>query len=85
MKSRRRIDQQALRFEAVAARASRFLLIVLERSRRARMNDEPHVGSVDAHPEGDRGDDDIGTLVEERILVPSCVRHRRARRDRAGP
>ena len=69
----RRVNQQALGFEPVAARASRFLLVVLERSRCARVHDESHVGSIDAHPECDRGHDDVGPLAEERILVAAAL------------
>ena len=64
-----RVDEHALRFEAVAPGAARFLLIVLERLRRAGVNHEPHVRSIDAHPERHRGDDDVGVLVEEGVLV----------------
>ena len=66
---RRRIDQHALGLEPVAAGAAGLLLVVLERLRRARMDDEADVGAIDAHAEGDRGDDDVGVLVEKRILV----------------
>src|SRR6185503_5388265 len=40
-----RIHEDALRFEAVAPGASRLLLVVLQRLRRARVDDEAHVGS----------------------------------------
>ena len=70
---RRRVDEHALRLEAVAPGSSRFLLIVFERLRRAGVDDEPHVGSIDAHAEGDGGDDDVGVLVEERVLIPAAL------------
>jgi hypothetical protein len=66
-----RINQHALGAEAVAARASGFLLIVLERSRRARVHDEADVRSIDAHAECDGGDNDVRTLLEERLLIPA--------------
>ena len=54
-----RVDQHALGLEPVAAGAARFLLIVLERLRRARVDDEAHVRPVDAHPERHRRHDDV--------------------------
>ena len=84
MKSRARIDQHALGRQAVAAGASRFLLVVLGRSRRAGVHDEADVRSIDAHAERHRRDDDVGALVEERLLMPAAhvvgqagvIRHR---------
>ena len=61
--------EHALGFEAVAAGAARLLLVVLERLRRAGVQHEPHVGSIDAHAERDRRDDDVDVLVEERVLI----------------
>ena len=86
-KSRARIDQHALGRQAVAAGAARLLLVVLERSRRAGVHDEAHVRSIDAHAERDGGDDDVGALVEERLLVPAAhvVRQAGVIRQRAQP
>ena len=78
-------DQHALGFEAIASGAAGFLLIVLERLRRAGMQHEADVRSIDAHAERDRGDDDVHVLVEERVLIavplvvrePGVVRPRR--------
>ena len=42
---------------------------MLQRLWRTGMHDEADVGSIDAHPEGDRRDDDVDVLVEEGILV----------------
>ena len=42
------------------------------------MNDEPHVGSVDAHAERDGRDDDVGPFAEERILVAAALVVRQA-------
>ena len=58
-----RVDQHAFGFEPVAAGAAGFLLIVLERLRRAGMHDEPHVRAIDAHAERDRRDDDVGVFL----------------------
>ena len=79
----RRVDQHALGLEAVAARASRLLLVVLERSRRAGMHDEAHVRAIDAHAEGDGGDDDVDALAEERVLIAAAFRRPTGRRDTA--
>ncbi len=68
-----RVDEHALGLEAVAPGAARLLLIVLERLRRAGMHDEAHVGAVDPHPERHRGDDDVGVLVEEGVLIAAAL------------
>ncbi len=54
-----REDQHALGFEPVAAGAACFLLIVLQRSRRAGVDDEAHVRPIDAHPERDGRHDQV--------------------------
>ena len=74
----RRVNQQALGFESVAARAAGLLLVVLERSRRAGVNDEPDVRAIDAHPEGHGRDDDVGALAEERVLMAAALAVRKA-------
>ena len=68
-----RVDEDALGFESIAAGTARFLLIVLERLRRAGMHDEAHIRTIDAHAESDRGHDDVGVLVEEGILVAAAL------------
>ena len=78
------IDQHAFRRQPVAPRAARLLLIMLRRSRRARMDDEAHVRSVDPHPERHRRDHDVRSLVEKHFLVAAAhfvgqarvIRHR---------
>ncbi len=67
-----RINEHALSRQPVAARASRFLLVVLGRSRRARVHHEAHVRAIDPHPERDGGDHDVDALVEERFLIPAA-------------
>ena len=79
-----RVNQHALRRQPVAAGAARLLLVVLRRSRRAGVHDEPHVRSIDAHAERHRRDDDVDALVEKRLLMAAAhvvgqagvVRHR---------
>ncbi len=80
-----RIEEQALGRESVAPGAAGFLLIVLERLRRARVDHEPDVGPVDPHAEGDRRHHDVHVLVDERVLVPMAhvVRKTRVIRRRA--
>ena len=78
------VDQHALGRQPVAARAARFLLVVLCGPRRAGMHDEAHVRSIDAHAERHRGDDDVGALLEKGFLAGASdgigkarvVRHR---------
>ena len=81
------IDQHALRRQPVASRASRLLLIVLRRPRRACMDDEPDVRAIDAHPERDGRDDDVDALVQEHLLVVAAdfVRQAGVIRHRAVP
>ena len=81
----RRRDQDALGRQAVAARASGLLLVVLQRSRRAGVDHEPDVRAVDAHAERHRGHDDVGSLVDERLLVRVARRRRSCPRGRAAP
>ena len=40
--------------------------------RRAGVHDEAHVRPIDAHPERHRRDDDVGPLVEKRLLMPAA-------------
>ena len=60
---------------------------MLERSRCARVHDEADVGSVNPHPERHRRDDDVGALLEERLLIPAphAVVEPRVIRQRAQP
>ena len=68
------VQQQALGFQPVAAGPARLLLVVLERLGHAGVDDEAHVGAVDAHAEGDGGHHDVRPLVHEGVLVgPSLL------------
>ena len=81
-------EQHALGLEAVAAGAAGFLLVVLERLRRAGVNHEPDVRPIDPHAERDRRHHDVGVFVQERVLVamphvvvePGVIRDARGRR-----
>ena len=57
---------------AVAPRPAGFLVIALDRLGHADMRDEAHVGLVDPHAEGDRGDDDHVLAGHECRLVGSA-------------
>ncbi len=59
--------------------AADLLLVVLERLRKVVMEHRADVGFVDAHPEGDRGDDDVAPPFHEIILrgVAHLRRHSR--------
>ncbi len=54
---------------AVAARAAGLLVVPLDRLRQVEVGDEADVGLVDAHAEGDGGDDDQAVLAQEPGLV----------------
>src|SRR5207247_824729 len=56
-----------------AAGAARLLLVVLQRFRHAGMDHVAHVRAIDAHAECDRGHDDVGALVDERLLVGAAL------------
>src|SRR5881392_350935 len=79
------IQEHTFGRQPITAGAAGFLLVVFRGARRARMDDEPDVRSVDAHPEGDCGDDDVDLLVEKRFLVaaPNLVRETSVVRQRA--
>ena len=61
--------ENAARGLAVAAGASGFLVVALERLRQVVVHDPAHVGLVDAHAERDGGDDHLRVVANERILV----------------
>ena len=42
------------------------------------MNDETDVRFVDAHAEGDGGDDDLGAIVDEGVLIAAAILVRNA-------
>ena len=71
--------------QAVAARPAGLLVVALDRLGQVEVGDEPDVGLVDAHAEGDRRDHDDAVLAQEARLVrgagravePGVVRQRR--------
>ena len=52
---------------------------MLERPRRASVDDEPNIRPVDTHAEGDGGDDDVDTFAQERILIAFALPIRETR------
>ena len=59
---------------AVTAGTARLLIIPLQRLGDVIMDDVAHVGLVDAHAEGDRGDDHLDALHQEIVLVGGARR-----------
>ena len=69
-------QQHALGRQAVAPGAARLLLVVLERARQVRVDDEAHVRAVDPHAEGDRRRHHLQPLVDEVVLDAARARPR---------
>jgi hypothetical protein len=59
------VDQPGVRGQAVAAGAAGLLVVGLDGLRQVEVGDEAHVRLVDAHAEGDGGDDDHALLAQE--------------------
>ncbi len=62
-----RLEQHALRLQAVAAGPARFLLIMLDRFGHAGVQHEAHIGAVDAHAERHGGDHQIALSPREKL------------------
>ena len=62
------IEEKAARRFPVASGAAGFLQVVLQGGRDVGVNDQPHVGLVDAHAEGVGGGDDFQLPVDEALL-----------------
>ena len=62
-------DQPAGSFQSVASGTTCFLLVMFQRFGCPGMNDIPHVGFVDSHPECDGGNDNLNVVVQEFILI----------------
>ncbi len=76
---RRREEQYTLGGQAVAPGAADFLVVALEVLRKVVVDDEPDVGLVDAHAEGDGGHHDEDVVAHETLLVvvPLSIRQTR--------
>ena len=72
------VEQAAFGFQAIAPGPAALLLVMLQRLGHAGVNHVPHVGLVDAHAEGHRGDDRVDLLFDERFLVAAAVIVRQA-------
>src|SRR5215831_4003236 len=66
------VAQPGRRREIVPARPAGLLVIAFDGLGQVEMGDEAHVGLVDAHAEGDRGDHDDAVLAEEARLVDAA-------------
>lgn len=64
-----RVEHHAIVGQPVVSRAADFLMLRLDVLRHVETNDEPHIGRVDAHPEGDGGDDHVDVNPLERLLI----------------
>ena len=62
------IESDAVALAAVASGTSSLLIIAFERLGDVVVDNEAHVGLVDAHSEGDGGDDDVDALHQEVVL-----------------
>ena len=63
------VEQQAVRRQSIAPGAPDLLIITLDIARQVVVQDKAHVGFVDAHAEGNRGDDDLHVVTDEQFLV----------------
>ena len=58
---------------AIAAGAAGFLVVGFDILRQVAVDDEAHVGLIDAHPKGDGGDDDGGVVADEGFLASRAI------------
>ncbi|OPZ09086.1 MAG: hypothetical protein BWZ08_00699 [candidate division BRC1 bacterium ADurb.BinA292] len=61
--------QNAVGVEPVAPGPAAFLLVVFQRAGHRGVDHEANVGLVDAHAEGDGGDDDLDAVIDEVLLI----------------
>ena len=69
------IEGDADALAAVAAGTSRLLIVAFEALRDVVVDDEAHIGFVDAHAKSNGGDDDVDALHQEVVLrLGTCLR-----------
>ena len=76
------VDEDRARGLAVAAGAADLLVVALDARGQRGVHDGPDVGLVDAHAEGDGGDDDVELAAEEAGLHAVALRARPCPRGR---
>ena len=72
------IEQDRLGRQAVAPGTPDFLIKALDAFGQVVMDDKPHVGLVDTHPEGHRGTDHLQAVVDKVVLHPLAHLRRQA-------
>jgi hypothetical protein len=72
------MQEDAFGLKAVTAGAAGFLLVSLDGFGHSGVQDEADVGAVDAHAEGNGGDDEVGFLFEECFLGAAALLGRHA-------
>lgn len=82
-------EHEGARRQPVPAGSADLLVVALEMLRQVPVHDEPDVGLVDPHPEGDRGHHDLDPVKNERFLDRVALLRRQtgvigARGDAAG-
>jgi len=68
------IKKCAMRGQTVATCAPDLLIIVLDAFGQIKVNDEAHIGFVDAHAERDGSNDDLHIIADKRLLVFAAIR-----------
>ena len=59
--------------QSIATGSAAFLLIILQRARQLGVDHVPHVGLVDSHSKGDRGNQGLDSIVQQRFLRRSPI------------
>ncbi len=63
-----------MRGQTVAPGASDLLIIAFDAFGQVEVNDEAHIGLVDAHAKRDGGNDDLCIIADEGFLIPAPFR-----------
>ncbi len=66
------VEEQAVGGLTVPSGPSGFLIVAFDVLGQVGMDDEAHIGFVDAHPEGDGGDDHLAAPGDEGVLIASA-------------